>query len=88
MERFDTRNKHKVPRLQPNHDYEIINEDLEYAFPVEDLEYIKDFSEDRKIEQMADDLKRNEWEVLWAYVHLIRKGYQLPPLCTRRIQGE
>lgn len=73
----------RPPYIKPHHEAVIINEDLEYAFPKADLEYIKDFA-DRGIQTLAKDLKRNEFEVLWAYIHLVRHGAKLPKLGVLR----
>ena len=81
---FNTINPDNPKHLLPNERYIIINEDLEYAFSESDLNYIQDFAHERWIGDIAKDLKRNEWEVLWAYVYLLRNGADLPPLGVRK----
>jgi len=81
---FNTINPDNPKHLLPNEKYIIILEDLEFAFSESDLQYIKDFAHERWIEDIADDLKRNVWEVLMAYIHLLRNGADLPPLGVRR----
>ena len=76
---MNTRQKIKAPFLDPEQDHVIINDDLEYAFPKADLQYIKDFSY-LGIKQLAQDLERDDFEVLWAYIHLYRKGNKLEQL--------
>lgn len=80
---FNTKRKNQPPYIKPHHEAIIINDDLEYAFPKEDLYYIKDFAH-LGIKQLAKDLKRDDFEVLWAYIHLHRQGYKLPQLGVLR----
>lgn len=72
---FDTTRKSKTPRLLPNEQYIILNEDLEHAMPESDVEYIKDmFLYGRSVHAIAKDIKRDVWEVIMALVHLARHG--------------
>ena len=76
-----------MPIFKADESYTIINDDLEYVFTNRDLDYIKKRAKDGKmIEVIAKELERDEWEVLWAYVHLIRRGNKLPALGYRRNQ--
>lgn len=71
--------------LSRHRDYEIILEDLEFVFSKKQLNLIKEMHNEGKwISDISIKIKRNEYEVLLAIVHLHKRGRIKRELAFRR----
>lgn len=72
---MNTRHMGSVPVLNPNKNYVFCNEDLELAFEQEDLEVItRKWNTGWKLEQIAEEHKRDPDEIFLAIFHQAREG--------------
>ncbi|MBT2215863.1 hypothetical protein KK120_08875 [Virgibacillus dakarensis] len=65
--------------------YVILLEDLEFCMPKDQLKHITDLHNDGMwIDDIAEEVKRNPYEVLLALIHQVKRGYKMRPMAFRR----
>jgi len=81
---MDTRNAKKVPFLEESEDYVILLPNLEFAMSKSQLKTITELhNEGMWIEDIAEEVKRNPYEVLIALIHQVMRGAKVKPLAYR-----
>ena len=83
---MNTATAKRIPLLKPTRyrNYEILLEDLEFIFSKKQLRIIKNLYNDGKwITEISEKVKRNEYEVLLAIIHLHRKRELTRPIAFR-----
>ena len=86
-----TVNKHQINLLpiRRKKDYEFIFEDYELAFPKVQLAKIAlDWNNGKSIDQISQEQKRHEVEVLLALIHLSNKNRISRPFAYRKKEEE
>lgn len=84
---MNTTNRYIIPTLRPSRhrDYVVILDDLEFIFSKNQLDSIAHFyNEGEWVADIAKKIKRNEYEVLMAIVHLHIKRKLTRDLAYRR----
>ena len=83
---MNTRNNALSAVLDPEEDdYEIALEGLEFAFSKRELKYIQEQHNDGIwFTDIAESIKRDDYEVLIAIMHMLRRGRQIKPLNLNR----
>jgi hypothetical protein len=79
------RKKGFLPLLpQDSEEKVILLEDLEFAMTTKQLDEITTlWNEGMKWEELAEKVKRNEYEILLALLHQLRQGITLRPFAWR-----
>ncbi|GGB63731.1 hypothetical protein GCM10011409_46000 [Lentibacillus populi] len=63
----------------------ILLEELEFCMPKDQLRTITELHNNGMwIEDIAEEVKRNPYEVLLALIHQVKRGYKMRPLAVRR----
>lgn len=71
--------------LDPNEEYEIALDDLEFAFSKKELSYIQNTHNNNIwITDIAKNIKRNEYEVLIAILHMHKQGKKIKSIAFKR----
>lgn len=84
---MNTQSKTFVPVLDPEEDYEIALDDLEFAFSKGELSYIQNtHNKGVWVTRIAENIRRDEYEVLIAIMHMMRKGRKIKPLNLKGIK--
>lgn len=82
-------NNYNVLNIEPGLDYVYLLDDLEFAMTIEQLERVtKSWNEGMSLEQIAEEEKRHEVEVLMALIHQARKRKIKRSFAYRRGKGE
>ncbi|WP_096269480.1 hypothetical protein [Paucisalibacillus globulus] len=76
----------KTPlHIKQTGDYVILLEDLEFAMPKDQLREITQLHNNgMKLEDISQEVKRNEYEVLIALMHQAKRGVRVRPFAYRR----
>lgn len=76
-----------IPVLDNNEKYEIALENLEFAFSKSELNYIQNtHNKGVWVTTIAKNIKRDEYEVLIAIMHMLRQGKDIKPLNLKGIK--
>ncbi|MGY0692952.1 hypothetical protein ACW2QC_09215 [Virgibacillus sp. FSP13] len=63
----------------------ILLEELEFAMPKEQLKRITELhNKGVRLEDIAEQVKRNYYEVLLAIIHQVKHGYKMRPIAFRK----
>lgn len=73
--------------LSRKEDYEIALDDLEFAFSKKELDYIQNtHNKGVWLTKIAENIKRDDYEVLIAIMHMMREGRSIKPLNLKGIK--
>lgn len=85
---MNTKSRNNQSVLSPEEDkYEIALGNLEFAFSKRELNYIqKNHNNGVWFVDIAEEIKRDPYEVLIAIMHMLRKGMNIDPLNLTNIK--